>query len=102
MQEPVVPLSLVRSRPIGMLVMVDQGLDDEKVVCVNLDDPEYRTYAHVAELPPHRLAELRRFFEDYKQLEGKEVRVEEQLLGPDAAKRTVTAALARYDEEHAR
>ena len=95
MQEPVQPLSVLRARPIGLMVMEDHGLSDEKVLCVHLDDPEYVSYKHIDELRPHRLAQLKRFFEDYKKLEEKEVKVEE-FLGPDEAVRTVAEAIERY------
>lgn len=95
MQEPVVPLSLLRVKPIGMMGMIDQGENDEKIIAVHLDDPEYSQYQHTDDLPSHRLRELRRFFEDYKKLEGKEVRVE-AFSGPDPAMRTVEEALERY------
>lgn len=95
MQEPVAPLSIVRVKPIGLMTMFDQGAEDDKVVCVHVDDPEYRDYAHFDELPRHRMAEVRRFFEDYKRLEGKQVRVEE-LLGPDRARASVLEAVDRY------
>jgi inorganic pyrophosphatase len=96
MQEQVYPLSILRVKPIGMMTMVDQGENDEKIICVHLDDPEYRAYRHIDELPGHRLEELRRFFEDYKKLENKEVKVHD-FLGPDEAKKTVehTASLYR-------
>jgi inorganic pyrophosphatase len=42
MQEPVQPLSILRARPIGMMHMIDEGENDEKIICVHLDDPEYR------------------------------------------------------------
>lgn len=99
MQEPVVPLSVVRARPIGMMEMVDQGKSDEKILCVHLDDPEYSGYRHIEELQPHRLRELHRFFEDYKKLENKEVRVED-FLGPEVAIATVAEALARYRQSY--
>jgi hypothetical protein len=41
-----------------------QGEKDDKIIAVCADDPEYRHYKHIKELPPHRLAEIRRFFED--------------------------------------
>ncbi|MDX1624494.1 MAG: inorganic diphosphatase [Gemmatimonadota bacterium] len=98
MQASVVPLAVLRARPIGMMMMEDQGLKDEKILCVHLDDPEYRGYEHIDELQSHRLAELHRFFEDYKKLEHKEVTVEE-FVGPAEAVRTVAEALERYASE---
>jgi inorganic pyrophosphatase len=89
---------MLRARPIGMMSMDDQGLSDEKIICIHLDDPEYRSYQHIDELQPHRLAELHRFFEDYKKLEHKEVRVED-FSGPDDARRVVREAIERYAAE---
>ena len=100
MQQPVDPLSLLRARPIGMMVMLDQGQRDEKIICVHVDDPEYNGYHHIDELPPHRMREIRRFFQDYKVLEGKEVVVED-FQGPEAAKAVVLGAMARYRERYA-
>jgi len=99
MQEPVQPLSILRARAIGMMTMEDQGLSDEKIICVHLDDPEYRGYGNIDELQPHRLAELHRFFEDYKKLERKVVRVDE-FAGPADAARTVREAIDRYGLEY--
>ena len=48
------------------------------------------------ELPDHRLLELRRFFQDYKALENKTVRVQD-FFGPDRAKSVVEEAMERYD-----
>ncbi len=95
MQEPVVPLSILRVRPIGMMTMVDHGQNDEKIICIHLDDPEYRSYVAIQQLPPHRLTELRRFFEDYKKLEGKEVAVHD-FFGPVEAVEAVGHSMALY------
>lgn len=97
MQEPVHPLSIVRARPIGMMTMLDQGESDEKIICIHLDDPEYRAYRHIRDLAPHRLSELERFFLDYKKLEHKEVLVQE-FAGPEDAKASVRKAMALYGE----
>ena len=95
MQEQVVPLSILRAKPIGMMTMLDQGEKDEKIICVHLDDPEYRGYMDITELPKHRLDELRNFFEDYKKLENKEVLVQD-FLGPKQACETIQHCMTLY------
>jgi inorganic pyrophosphatase len=75
MQEPVVPMSFLRAKPIGMMQMIDQGERDDKIIAVHADDPEYRHFEDISELPKHRLNEIRRFFEDYKKNENKDVKV---------------------------
>jgi inorganic pyrophosphatase len=64
MQEPVIPGCFLRAKAIGLMPMIDQGEADDKIIAVCADDPEYRHYNDIKELPPHRLAEIRRFFED--------------------------------------
>ncbi|XP_051115138.1 soluble inorganic pyrophosphatase PPA1-like [Andrographis paniculata] len=61
--------------PIGLMPMIDQGEKDDKIISVHADDPEYRHYTDISQLPPHRLTEIRHFFEDYKKNENKEVAV---------------------------
>jgi inorganic pyrophosphatase len=97
MQEPVVPLSILRVRPIGMLTMLDQGENDEKIICIHLDDPEYREFTEIGQLPGHRMNEVRRFFEDYKALENKQVVVQD-FFGPEEAKKAVQHAMALYEK----
>jgi len=75
--ESIAPLTLVNCRPIGVLKMSDQGAFDEKIIAVCVDDPFYNTYHDIDELPGHQFAEIRHFYEVYKQLEHKETLVKE-------------------------
>jgi inorganic pyrophosphatase len=94
-QEAVAPLTLVRARAIGLMTMIDGGTKDHKVLAVAIHDPEFNGFREAAELPAHRLTMLRRFFQDYKTLEGKAVEVDE--MEPAAvALPVIEAALARY------
>ena len=96
-QEPVVPLCVVRARAIGVLSMSDDKGRDDKIIAVHLDDPEYEHYRDIAELPPHRLKELERFFLDYKVLENKVVNIED-LRGRAHAEETIRGAIQLYRE----
>ncbi|EFN51867.1 hypothetical protein CHLNCDRAFT_32962 [Chlorella variabilis] len=97
MQEPVVPFSFLRCRPIGVMQMVDQGEQDDKIIAVHADDPEFKDFEDISQLPQHRLAEIRRFFEDYKKNENKEV-VVEQFQGCTQAKEIIQQAIDSYTD----
>lgn len=97
-QVPVEPLSIMRAKPIGLMKMVDSGEADDKIIAVHADDPEYNHYDSVEELPPHRLAEIKRFFEDYKVLEKKTVEVE-RFLGKEEAYAALEYAIKSYNEK---
>ena len=97
-QEKVVPAVLLRARAIGVMSMRDEKGQDDKIIAVHIDDPEYSSYRDIAGLPPHRLLELRRFFLDYKVLEGKQVVVEEP-LGVTEALSVLREAIASYTRE---
>jgi inorganic pyrophosphatase len=62
-------------RPIGVLEMLDQGLRDEKVLCVGKGNPRYDDVLNYSEIYPHILKEITHFFAIYKDLEGKRVEV---------------------------
>src|SRR5215467_701945 len=97
-QEPVQPLALIKARAIGVMTMVDSGATDDKIIAVATNDPEFSEYIEARDLPPHRLLVLKRFFQDYKQLEGKQVQVED-IRPAYAAVNVIEKALARYKQE---
>lgn len=94
-QEPVHPLTIVESRAVGVMRMRDDKGVDDKIVAVNARDPAFEAIASHEDLPPHTLREMRRFFQDYKALEDKDVEVDE-LLGLDEAVRVLRESLALY------
>ncbi len=94
-QEAVVPLTLIHARAIGLMTMMDSGKRDHKIVAVATQDPEFNSYKEAAEMPEHRLAMLRRFFLDYKQLEEKSVEVD-AILPVKHALPVIEDALSRY------
>jgi inorganic pyrophosphatase len=98
-QEATVPLSLLRARPIGVMKMVDQGEADDKIIAVHVDDPEFAHYQSIDELPPHRMKEVKRFFEDYKALEMKAVKVDD-FLGKKEATQAVRSAIELYQKTY--
>lgn len=99
--EPVVPLSIMRARAIGVMRMADEGKEDDKIIAVHVHDPAFEEYRDLSELPRHTSSEIRRFFEDYKTLENKQVRVEE-MLGAEDAIVVVREAIRLYQAQENR
>lgn len=97
-QEPVAPLTLVSARAIGLMTMVDSSKKDHKILAVAVDDPEYSGFQEANELPAHRLTMLRRFFQDYKTLEGKAVEVDDFQSAAKALP-VIEDALGRYSAQ---
>ncbi|MEM1166941.1 MAG: inorganic diphosphatase [Planctomycetota bacterium] len=83
------------ARAIGVMSMIDDGDADHKIVAVLANDPEYAEYHEAEQFPQHRFKMLKRFFEDYKTLEGKEVAVDE-IQPAEAAKKIIDESLHNY------
>src|SRR5437588_10441623 len=97
-QEAVLPLTVVDVRAIGVMQMRDDKGVDDKLLAVCIGDPAFSDYRDFRELPKHVIREMRRFFQDYKVLEGKDVAVDEP-LGPDEALRILREAIASYRDQ---
>jgi inorganic pyrophosphatase len=95
MSEAVVPLTIVRARVVGGLQMRDDKGEDDKVIAVCIDDPAYKDYTAIEQLPAHVTVELERFFRDYKVLEGKMTEVDRP-YGRDHALDVVREAIRGY------
>jgi inorganic pyrophosphatase len=96
-QEAVAPLTLITARAIGVMTMRDGGKPDHKILAVSVDDPQHNVYREADELSAPQLAMLRRFFQDYKVLEGKSV-VVNNIQPAGVALPIIADALRRYTQ----
>ena len=94
----VYPLSIIEAKVIGVMHMVDNGEQDDKIIAVAKNDMSVNYINDLTELPPHAMTEIVRFFKDYKKLEGKNVTIE-HLLGKRYAHKVIEEALTLYETE---
>ena len=91
------PGCIINVRPIGVLLMVDQAGNDEKIICVPTGrvDPFYEKVSRIEELPLILRSKIEYFFERYKDLEPK---TWSKVLGWDnriKAEKTIMESIAR-------
>lgn len=93
--ESLEPLTLVRSYPIGVISMIDNGRNDEKIIAIPYNDPTYNQYTDIDQLPKHIFEEMCHFFKVYKNLEHKETAVNEVSNRGEAIK-IISCAIESY------
>ncbi|MEA4853973.1 MAG: inorganic diphosphatase [Christensenella sp.] len=93
--EAIAPLTLVRCYPIGVIKMVDDEQQDEKIIAIPFGDPMYNCYRDVTALPLHVSDEMTHFFEVYKTLEHKTTTVRE-VCGREEALRVMQRSIEGY------
>ncbi len=69
------PGVLVEVKPIGVLRLIDNGDKDEKIISIATGDPRMSKYKDIDDLGEHFQKEISHFYEVYKDLEGKKVKV---------------------------
>jgi inorganic pyrophosphatase len=94
----VYPMCIIEAKVIGAMEMIDEEEKDDKIIAVAKNDMSVNYINDLAELPPHTLVELKRFFEDYKQLEHKDVAVE-QFIDREGAYKIVLDSMKLYQEK---
>ena len=99
--ESIDPMTLVRCYPIGVITMKDSGKFDEKIISIPFNDPNYKDYKDISELPKHLFDEMRHFFSVYKSLEGKETVVDE-IQNREKAIEIIKASIDNYVVEFCR
>ena len=94
-QESLEPLSILECYPIGMIIMIDENEEDEKIIAIPINDPFLNNYTDITELPQHQFQEIKHFFEIYKYLENKETRVD-KICGREEAIATLVKCKNAY------
>jgi len=96
-QECLDPMVVVECYPVGVLKMIDEDEEDEKIIAIPKGDPSLNLYQDLSELPPHQFQEIKHFFEVYKFLENKVTYVEE-ILNREAAVTIIADAIKSYQK----
>ena len=94
-------MTLVRCYPIGVITMIDQGKNDEKIIAIPFNDPNYNSYRDISELPHHIFDEMQHFFTVYKNLEGKETAVDD-VKNRETALSIIEKGIDQYIESYCR
>ncbi|MEJ2360853.1 MAG: inorganic diphosphatase [Gammaproteobacteria bacterium] len=97
---PLISGSVIRCRAVGVLKMTDESGPDAKVIAVPIDKlcKLYRKVRTPQDLPDLLLAQIRHFFEHYKDLEeGKWVKVE-GWANSEAAEVEINSAVKRFND----
>lgn len=96
--ETLEPLTLARAYPIGVMTMIDNGSNDEKIIAIPFNDPTYNNYHDINELPAHIFDEMMHFFKVYKHLENKQTAVKE-IKGREDAIKIIESAMDNYNKK---
>ena len=72
---PLAPGILVKARPVAIMEMIDGGERDDKVIAVPVDDPRMDDIKDIGDLNSHFEKEVTHFFETYKKVQNKEVKI---------------------------
>jgi inorganic pyrophosphatase len=99
--DAVVPTSVIRANPVGVLITEDEEGQDAKVVAVPIAkvDPSFSEVRDVDTIPQHIKDQIKHFFEHYKELEkGKYVKVT-GWQDKETAKKKISEAMQSYKKE---
>jgi inorganic pyrophosphatase len=95
-EEPSLPGTMQRVRPVGLLDMEDERGPDEKVLAVPTGDPRFDDVRTLDDLPRHWQKEIATFFDTYKELEDGKGAVVKGWKGIDDAWRAIEEARRAY------
>ena len=91
-------MTIIEAKVIGVMHMVDNGEQDDKIIAVAKNDMSVNYINDLHELPPHTMKEIVKFFQDYKALEEKKVTIE-HLLGVRYAHKVIQESVELYNKK---
>jgi len=89
--ETLMPMSLVKCKPVGLIRMIDSGEKDEKIIAVPTDDPNN-------DVPKNIVNEIYTFFKYYKSHKPELVIELAPYEGKDAAMKMIEEAKTLYNK----
>jgi inorganic pyrophosphatase len=99
-EDPTFPGCWINARPVGVMWMEDEAGPDAKVICVEPNEPRWKGVNDIDDLPSEILAEIKHFFDIYKDLEPEKFSVTGDFKDRACAWDEIRASLARYTEAH--
>ena len=95
--EPLEVGCIVKARPIGVLILEDEEGEDPKILSVPVRDPRFGGVKGLSDVHPHKLAEIREFFEVYKRLEPRKWVKFKSWGNAEEAKKLIMYAVDLYE-----
>lgn len=95
--ESLIPNSLVRCYPIGVIRMIDGLYDDDKIIAIPFNDPNMNHYKDIFDVPKHIIEEIKHFFMVYKNLEHKST-TGFQIDNKEVAKAIIKESIENYEQ----
>lgn len=95
---PIPPGILVKTRPVGIMEMIDTGEQDNKVIVVPVKDKRWDKVLDLGDINSHTLKEIQHFFETYKQIKGDAVEIN-GFKGAAEAKHAFTRSRELYTQK---
>lgn len=100
--EPMEVGCIVKTRPIGVLIMEDEAGEDPKILSVPVRDPRFNGVKDLKDVHPHILREIQEFFETYKRLEPRKWVKFKAWKGAKEAKKIINYAIKLYQERRSK
>jgi inorganic pyrophosphatase len=96
---PLTPGILVKARPVAIINMIDSGKEDSKIIAVPAEDPRWEETQDLKDIGEHTLKEIKHFYETYKILQKKLVKVK-SFAGKKEAQAAFEKGIKLYKEKY--